>query len=61
MAITPGQAAYEKWCENINPPQLPKQHALAIQPWGKLRRRTQAVWVSIAQAAIEQHAKKRGT
>ena len=59
MAATPGEAAYEQWCENINPLKLPKQHALAIQPWGKLRRSTQAVWEAIARAAIK-HAKKRG-
>lgn len=58
MAASPGQAAYEKWCEHINPPQLPKKHALPIQPWGKLRLSTKAIWEAVARAAIKQHAKR---
>ena len=53
MAATPGQAAYEKWCEHINPPLLPRQHALPIQQWGKLRFSTRVLWEAVAQAAIK--------
>ena len=59
MAATPGQAAYEQWCENINPLKLPKQHALRIQPWSKLRLSTRAVWEAIARAAIKHATSKR--
>ena len=53
MATSPGRAAYEKWCECINPPQLPKQHALRIQPWGELKPKTKDTWDAVAQAAIK--------
>ncbi|KKM79194.1 hypothetical protein LCGC14_1352340 [marine sediment metagenome] len=58
MAATPGEAAYEQWCEHINPPELPKQHTLRIQSWGKLRLSTRAVWEAIAKAAIKHHTKR---
>ncbi len=57
--MSPGQAAYEKWCERINPPEIPKQHVLRIQPWSKLRLSTRAVWEAVAKAAIKHAASKR--
>lgn len=58
MAASPGQAAYEKWCEHLIPPQLPEQHALPIQPWSKLRLSTRAIWEAVARAAIKQATKR---
>lgn len=54
MATSPGQAAYEKWCERIQIPSESKTKKLPLQSWSKLGAHTKSVWESVAQAAIKQ-------
>lgn len=58
-AVSPGQAAYEKWCERINPKGGKLFKPLPIQPWDKLKPATKSTWEAVAQAAIE-HNRRRG-
>lgn len=60
MASSPGEAAYEKWCERLYPKAVVGKFnkPLPIQPWAKLQRGTKDTWEVVAQAAIE-HARKR--
>lgn len=60
MAASPGEAAYEKWCERVYPAKVIStfNKPLPIQPWAKLQAGTKSTWEAVAQAAIEHAAKK---
>jgi hypothetical protein len=49
--MTPGEAAYMKWREILDPQSKPP--LIGLVPWESLLPRTRQTWDAIARAAIE--------